>query len=177
MGLRVLKVWEYWRFEIFEGLKLPIQAFEIIQNSRILWGLRLFGWKIVWGLRLSLMWGCICYMVVSFHLFSARFRFATKSIPRLLPSFWSFWNVGSHPTLMFFSHVISMLLFSTTFPRSSAELLSSNSSLVLCLASNPRIARALRLGPTRPVTNFWGWRISSSWALLWWSSQFRYINN
>ena len=32
MGLRVLKVWEYWRFEIFEGLKLPIQAFEIIQN-------------------------------------------------------------------------------------------------------------------------------------------------
>ena len=40
-----------------------------------------------------------------------------------------------------------------------AELLSCTSSLVgavLCLASNHGIACALRLGPTQPVTNFWG---------------------
>ena len=29
-------------------------------------------------------------------------------------------------------------------------------SLVMCLASNHGIAFVLRLGPTRPVSNFWG---------------------
>ena len=38
-------------------------------------------------------------------------------------------------------------------------------SLVLCcvwLVTIHGIAYALRLGPTRPVTNFWGWQMSSS---------------
>ena len=63
---------------------------------------------------------------------------------------------------------------------------------VLCLASNHGIACALRLGLTKPVTIFWGWQMSSSWAnhcgrakrsrisdthRLRWSLQFRYINN
>ena len=33
---------------------------------------------------------------------------------------------------------------------------------VLCLASNHGIACALRLGLTQPVTDFWGWQMSSS---------------
>ena len=37
-----------------------------------------------------------------------------------------------------------------------AELLRSTPSLVLCLSGNHGIACELRLGPTQPVTDFWG---------------------
>ena len=39
---------------------------------------------------------------------------------------------------------------------STLNLLRSTPSSVLCLASNHGIAYALRLRPTRPVTDFWG---------------------
>ena len=48
-----------------------------------------------------------------------------------------------------------------------AELLRSTPSLVLCCAWLVTMALhdnacALRLGPTQPVTDFWGWQMSSS---------------
>ena len=78
------------------------------------------------------------------------------------------------------SSALSTLNYCVVLPRCA----------VLCLASNHGIACALRLEPTQPVTDFWGWHMSSSWACgrakrsrisdthrLRSSVQFRYINN
>ena len=65
-----------------------------------------------------------------FTCVSPRSQFATKSIPRLLPSFWSYWNIGSHPTLLFFS--LWSLCFSScsTFMCSSLRNLNDGSSMM-----------------------------------------------
>ena len=44
-----------------------------------------------------------------------------------------------------------------------AELRRSTPSFVLCCAW--LVTMALRLGPTQPITDFWGWQMSSSEAL------------